>query len=129
MSIRRIVPNIASTDPDLCRAFYVDFLGLEAAMDMGWIATYASPRNPTAQISVVRAGDSDAAQPAISIEVEDVDRVHAEAVAQGVRVVYPLTDEPWGARRFWVEDPNGVVVNILSHSPAERRPLGEGDRP
>jgi len=129
MTIRRVVPNIASTDPDLCRAFYVDFLGLEAAMDMGWIATYVSPRNPTAQISVVRAEDSERDQPAISIEVEDVDRVHADAVARGVRVVYPLTDEPWGVRRFWVEDPNGVVVNILSHSRAARGPLGEGGRP
>ena len=29
--------------------------------------------------------------------------------------VYPLTDEPWGVRRFFTRDPNGVVVNVLSH--------------
>jgi hypothetical protein len=27
-----------------------------------------------------------------------------------------LTDEPWGVRRFFVKDPNGVVVNVLSHA-------------
>jgi catechol 2,3-dioxygenase-like lactoylglutathione lyase family enzyme len=115
MTIRRIVPNVASDRPDLCRDFYVDFLGLEAAMDLGWVATYASPTNRTAQITVVRAEESGGVQPAISVEVDDVDRVHADAVAQGRSIVYPLTDEPWGVRRFWVEDPNGVVVNILSH--------------
>ncbi|MGC3859678.1 hypothetical protein ACPSM1_05750 [Micromonospora chersina] len=25
---------------------------------------------------------------------------------------YPLTDEPWGLRRFFVRDPNGTVANV-----------------
>jgi hypothetical protein len=29
--------------------------------------------------------------------------------------VHPLTDEPWGVRRFFVRDPSGKVLNILSH--------------
>jgi hypothetical protein len=35
----------------------------------------------------------------------------------GLRVVYPLTDEAWGVRRFFVEDPGGSVVNVLAHLP------------
>jgi len=49
--------------------------------------------------------------------VDDVDAVHAEAIRRGLDVVHPLTDEPWGVRRFFVRDPNGHVVNILSHDP------------
>ena len=30
-------------------------------------------------------------------------------------VAYPLTDEPWGVRRFFVEDPGGTIVNVLAH--------------
>jgi hypothetical protein len=26
-----------------------------------------------------------------------------------------LQDEEWGVRRFFVRDPNGRVVNVLSH--------------
>jgi catechol 2,3-dioxygenase-like lactoylglutathione lyase family enzyme len=115
VAIKRIVPNIMSHQPDLCRDFYVKFLGLQMAMDMGWVATYVSPTNPTAQVTVIRAGEAASVQPAISVEVEDADRAHADAVACGYRVVYPLTDEPWGVRRFWVEDPNGVVINVMSH--------------
>jgi uncharacterized glyoxalase superfamily protein PhnB len=41
--------------------------------------------------------------------------MHAEAIRRGVPIVYPLTDEPWGVRRFFVVDPNGVIVNIVTH--------------
>jgi uncharacterized glyoxalase superfamily protein PhnB len=44
-----------------------------------------------------------------------VDAVHAEAVRRGAEVVYPLTDEPWGVRRFFLRDPNGVVINVMRH--------------
>jgi uncharacterized glyoxalase superfamily protein PhnB len=30
-------------------------------------------------------------------------------------IVHPLTEEPWGPRRFVVRDPNGVVVNVVGH--------------
>jgi uncharacterized glyoxalase superfamily protein PhnB len=51
----------------------------------------------------------------LTIEVADVDAMHAKAVVLGLQVVYPLTDEPWGVRRFFVTDPNGVVINVMSH--------------
>ena len=27
-------------------------------------------------------------------------------------MVYPLTDEPWGVRRFFVRAPGGHVINV-----------------
>ena len=33
----------------------------------------------------------------------------------GFGILYDLTDEPWGVRRFYIRDPFGKVVNILSH--------------
>jgi predicted enzyme related to lactoylglutathione lyase len=117
MAIRRIVPNIVSSHPDLCREFYADFLGLRVAMDMGWIATYVSPENPTAQISIVRGVAPPVAERSMSLsmEVADVDLAYREAVSRGYAILYPLTDEPWGVRRFHVADPNGVVVNVMCH--------------
>ncbi|MDH3584571.1 MAG: glyoxalase superfamily protein [Phycisphaerae bacterium] len=118
MSIRRVVPDISSQDLAKSRAFYVDFLGLQIAMDMGFIMTFVSPTNPTAQLSVLRE-DKDGAVPTpdVSVEVEDVAQLHERAVERGFEVVYPLTDEPWGVRRFFVLDPNGTVLNIMSHLP------------
>jgi len=115
MTIRRIVPNIAGEPGPESREFYVDVLGLEPVMDLGWIATFAAPAIPTAQISVI-AGDATAPLVAdISIEVDDVDTYHAVVVRHGLEVVYGPADEPWGVRRFFVRDPHGKIVNIVAH--------------
>ena len=114
MSIQRVVPDISSDHMDESRKFYTEFLGFDIGMDMGWIMTFVSPHNPTAQLTVLKAQPS-SPTPAISIEVVDVDAVHAKAVEQGIKIVYPLVSEPWGVRRFFAVDPNGVVMNVLSH--------------
>ncbi len=115
MSVRRIVPDIKSKHLDASRQFYVDVLGLEVAMDMGFIVTLASPSNPTAQVSLIMDDDSSSVLPQMSIEVADVDAVHSRAVSRGLHIVYPLTNEPWGVRRFFVTDPNGTVINVMCH--------------
>lgn len=115
MGIKRIVPDITSERMDESRKFYADFLGMELAMDMGWILTFVSPANPTAQITLMQPAASTVRNPNVSIEVEDVDAAHAKAVELGLPIVYPLTTEPWGVRRFFVTDPNGVVVNVMCH--------------
>jgi catechol 2,3-dioxygenase-like lactoylglutathione lyase family enzyme len=116
VSIRRVVPDIKSERFDESRDFYVGVLGFEVAMDTEWIITFASPTNPTAQVSVMKRDATAPLDPDVSVEVADVNRVHAHALRRGDEIVYPLTDEPWGVRRFFVRDPNGVIINVLSHT-------------
>src|SRR4051812_25068827 len=116
MTVNRIVPNLPATDTHAGREFYADFLGLETAMDMGWIVTYRSPDNPAVQLSIIPRDESAPEDSTISIGVSDVDEAYAEARRRGYEIVYPLTEEPWGVRRFFVRDPNGVVVNIVAHA-------------
>jgi catechol 2,3-dioxygenase-like lactoylglutathione lyase family enzyme len=114
MSIRRVVSDITCKRIHESRKFYTEVLGFDVAMDMDWVVTLASPSNPTAQIARVQETGSEP-QPNMTIEVDDVDAVHSKAVGLGLKVVCPLTDEPWGVRRFFVTDPNGVVINVMSH--------------
>ena len=113
MTISRAVPNIQSDRPTETRDFFVDLLGLEVAMDIGWIVTVASPTDPTVQVSII--SNDDPAAPGISVGVADVDAVHAKAVELGFDIVYPLRDEEWGVRRFMLREPSGTVVNVVSH--------------
>lgn len=116
MDIRRIVPYADGDDLDASRRFYVDVLGLEVAMDDP-VLGFRSPSNPSAQVLVPPRGMEDP-QPRFGVDVGDapsVDVAHAAAVERGLRIVYPLTDEPWGVRRFFVEDPSGTIVNVLAH--------------
>ena len=109
------MPNIRSERPAETRDFFVDLLGFEVAMDMGWVVTVASPTNPSVQVTIV--GGDDMAAPGISVEVTDVDAIHAKAAERGLEIVYPLRDEEWGVRRFMLRDPSGTIVNVLSHVP------------
>ena len=54
----------------------------------------------------------------LSVDVGDVDAAYAEALARGLDVVYPITTEPWGPRRFFVRLPGGTVVNVVGHARA-----------
>lgn len=116
MSIRRVVPNLPSNRFEESRDFYTGLLGFEVAMDMGWVMTLVSSSHPLAQITLLQDAGSEAPHPAVSIEVDDVDKVHTQAEEGGWEIVYPLTDEPWGVKRFFVKDPNGVIINVMSHS-------------
>ncbi|MFH8367017.1 VOC family protein [Streptomyces sp. NPDC018031] len=114
MTVRRVVPNVRSAEPAECREFY-GLLGLEEVMNHGWIMTLASPSSPSAQISFMSADRTAPVVPDMSVEVDDVDAVHAAVLASGAEIVHPLQDEEWGVRRFFVRDPGGRVVNVLGH--------------
>jgi catechol 2,3-dioxygenase-like lactoylglutathione lyase family enzyme len=113
VTISRAVPNIKSDRPAETRDFFVDLLGCEVVMDLGWVVTVASPTNRSAQVTII--GNDDMAAPGISVEVPDVDAVHARAVEQGLEIAYALRDEEWGVRRFMLREPSGTLVNVVSH--------------
>ena len=115
MTVRRIVTNIHAADPDSARAFYERLLGMEVVMDHGWILTFAAVAGSPVQVNVASDGGSGTPVPDLSIEVDDVDEVYRQAKAGGFEIPYDLTDEPWGVRRFFLRDPFGKLVNILSH--------------
>ncbi|MFJ5079656.1 VOC family protein [Streptomyces sp. NPDC088553] len=114
MTIRRAVPNLHTASLGENRDFYA-LLGFEAVMDHGWITTLASPSAPTAQISLMTHDLTAPVTPDLSVEVDDVDAAYATLRAAGAEIVHPLTDEPWGVRRFFTRDPDGRVINVLGH--------------
>jgi catechol 2,3-dioxygenase-like lactoylglutathione lyase family enzyme len=51
MHVKRIIANLAAPDPSAVDGFYREILGLELAMDHGWIRTYAGDaRDPLGQL-------------------------------------------------------------------------------
>ncbi|MFJ9036827.1 VOC family protein [Streptomyces sp. NPDC102406] len=114
MAVRRVVPNIQSEAGQESREFY-GLLGFEEVMNHGWIMTLASPSHPAAQVSIMSSDKTAPVTPDMSVEVDDVDAAYALMQDRGMEIVYPLRDEEWGVRRFFVRDPNDRVVNVLGH--------------
>ena len=114
MTVKRIVANIASSDTAAARAFYGDILGMNVVMDHGWIVTFATEAGTTPQVSVASEGGSGTPVPDLSIEVDNLDEVLHRVTRAGTSEHGPK-EEPWGVRRFFVRDPFGRLLNILSH--------------
>ncbi len=114
--IRRIVPNLPARDPAVLAAFYRDLSGLDVLMEMGFIHTLGGPTGKQSQLSVMSEGGSGAPVPAISIEVDALEPVLERAEQLGAEIAYGPVEEPWGVRRFYLRDPEGSLINILTHN-------------
>ena len=116
MAVARIVAYAGGHELGASRDFYVEVLGMQVAMEDP-VLDLQSPENPTAEV-IIGAQEMQSPTPSFGVDVGEpaaVDAAHAEVVRRGLRVVYPLTDESWGVRRFFVEDPGGTIVNVLAH--------------
>lgn len=116
VQVTNIFADLTVPDMGAAREFYVDYLGLSVGeLDMDWVARFQSPDGRAAVQLVTR----DATAPTnavISATVgDDVEEAYEEAKRRGFEIVYPLTTEPWGIRRFFVRAPDGNVINVNSH--------------
>ncbi|MGY4718615.1 VOC family protein [Naumannella cuiyingiana] len=111
-----IVANLPTSDPARSRAFYADFLGLDVdAFDLGWVVNLQTP-DGRASVQLVSRDATATEDSVISVHVGDkIDLAWEEAGRLGLEIVHPLTTEEWGVRRFFVRDPDGNVINIVSH--------------
>ncbi len=115
MHVTRIIADLRVTDIDVAKRFYTDYLGLSAEeFNMGWVARYTSP-DTGANVQLVTRDAAAPEDPVISVLTDDVDGAYEEAKRLGYQIVYPITTEPWGVRRFFVRAPDGNILNIVRH--------------
>src|SRR4029434_4065020 len=114
MTIRRAVPDITTADPVASSGFY-QLLGLLEWMNLACVVNLVSPSNPTAKVILITEDAAAPVNPDLSVEVDDVDAAYEAVRATAAEIVHPITDQEWGVRRFFVRDPDGKVVNVVSH--------------
>ncbi|MDQ2960423.1 MAG: VOC family protein [Candidatus Dormibacteraeota bacterium] len=117
MRVTGVTANLRVADIGAARGFYTDYLGLNVeGFNLGWVAQYRST-DGKASVQLVTRDATSPQDSVISVQVgNDVDEAYAEAQRRGYEIVHPLTEEPWGVRRFFVRAPDGTVINIVSHS-------------
>lgn len=124
--IHSIFPVLMTDDVPRAHAFYAELLGLSETFAADWYVSLAAPADANVQLAIV-ARDHDSVPAAfrkrgagllVTVEVDDVDAVHARAEARELPFHVPLRDEPWGQRHFITEDPDGVLVDVIEVIPA-----------
>jgi predicted enzyme related to lactoylglutathione lyase len=114
MAVKRIKPNVLSDRFEESRAFYQGVIGLEEGQGLDWILFFGTDQREV-QLSVMKLDIKARVHPDITIEVDDIEATYERASTAGAEIVYPLTYEDWGLRRFFVQDPNGAVINVTQH--------------
>ncbi|MGH6862542.1 MAG: bleomycin resistance protein [Phyllobacterium sp.] len=112
-------PQLFVTDMELACAFYVEKLGFEIAFSYGEPAFYAQLVRGGGRLNLrkvagpvfdssFRARERDALS--ATLAVDDAKPLFLEFEQAGVRFHQALRTEPWGARSFIVQDPDGNLI-------------------
>lgn len=125
MTTNSIFPVVQARDVARSRDFYRDLLGLTVVFDSGWYVQLQAPGTDVVQLGIVEQEHHTVPEgfrtvPAgvlVSVEVDDVDQVHARAVTAGMPVVLTLRDEDFGQRHFMTTDPDGLLVDVITVIP------------
>ena len=125
MKIRDLYPLVTTSALTEVRDFYVSHFGFDVAFEASWFiylvglaengtrgATLAfmhpnHPSNPPGPESFNGLGMI------LTVEVSDAAAVFETFKQRNAPIVYPLTDEKWGQRRFMTRDPAGVLVDVV----------------
>lgn len=122
---RGIYPVLGVRDVRAAARFFGELLELRTTFDSDWYVSLATRSAPVFQLAVVRF-DHDSvpighrALPAgvlVTVEMDDVDIVHARALAKGVEILRSLRDEPWGQRHFIAAGPDGAMLDVVKVIP------------
>lgn len=122
MTIARIIPNFCSTRLEATREFYSTLLGFEVRFESAWYLQLGSPVYPALEIGFIRRDHQLVPKPFqgsprgtyLTVVVEAVERVYAQAQQMGCEIMQAPQDEFYGQRRMLLVDPNGLLIDVSS---------------
>lgn len=117
-------PLIVTQHKDACRDFWVQKLGLSIGFDSSWFVwlynddqsltiAFMTPDHPSAPPG---ADEFSGKGVTFELQVEDAATAFNTMQQAGVPITYPLTDEPFGQRRFGFSDPSGLWVDVCEQT-------------
>jgi len=126
MCIRdRYYPVIMTGDVLETSAFYQRHFAFRPAFEADWYVHLQSAEDPSVNLAILQGdhgtiperGQGRASGLLLNFEVDNVDAVYARLQDEGLDMLLPLRDEPFGQRHFMVEDPNGVLIDVITPIP------------
>lgn len=132
MTLKSLYPVIVTDKLTEVRDFYVQHFGFQVVFEADWyVQLHASRGDNTPPLELAFMLPHLESQPeslraafagsglVLTIDVDDVDAVHAKLSAVGVLrdVVVELRDEAWGQRHFLFRDPAGTLLDVVQLIP------------
>jgi uncharacterized glyoxalase superfamily protein PhnB len=106
--------------------FYEDHFRFRRLFDSDWYIHLQSTEEASVNLAVLDRDHSTIPEARrgqqangllLNFEVANVDAEYERAVAKGLNVLLAIRDEEFGQRHFIVQDPNGVMVDVIQPIP------------
>jgi len=132
LKVRDLYPLVTTPALTEVRDFYVEHFGFQVAFEASWFLYLVGPgedgtrgatlafMHPNHPSNPPGPESFDGLGMILTVEVGNAAAVFERLRESGAPIVYPVTDEDWGQRRFMIRDPAGVLVDIVQQiEPAE----------
>jgi len=121
MKSTQFYPVIMTNQVSETSRFFEENFRFDTKFDSGWYVHLQSREDETVNIAVMDGshdsvpteGRGQIAGLILNFEVDDVDTEFERATSNGLPILLPLRDEPWGQRHFITKDPNGVLIDVI----------------
>lgn len=123
--VNSVYPVIITGSIDQTKEFYIKWFGCELVFESTWFILLKLPgasENLIAFIDEIHPS-SPPSPKAFSgdgffytINVSDAKALFDAFKNANAKFAYPLTEEPWGQKRFALTDPNGIWIDIVEQT-------------
>ena len=126
MKCTQYYPVLMTADVAATVRFYQENFRFKPLFEADWYVHLQSEEDETVNLAVLdqshetipEAGRGRGAGGLLlNFEVEDVDAVYEEALANGLPIRQAVRDEAFGQRHFITRDPNGVLIDVIKPIP------------
>jgi catechol 2,3-dioxygenase-like lactoylglutathione lyase family enzyme len=125
MQIEDLYALVTTDNLREARDFYVGHLNFTVAFEATWFVLLTAPGGRGLNVAFMSTGHPSAPpgpEPfdgrgvVLTLQVADAAAEYERLRARGVPFHHPLTDEPWGQRRFLLRDPAGVLLDVVQQT-------------
>ena len=122
MRFSKLAIALSAEDVDASRTFWERHLGFTPVVELDWYVSLHHTDHDHYVVDLVSAGHESLPEQfrgrsvdgtSIALVVDDAAAEEARLHDAGVEVAEPLSDMPWGQRRFHVVAPEGTVVEMV----------------
>ncbi|MCF4099872.1 VOC family protein [Maritalea mediterranea] len=111
-------------DVEASASFYTNILDLKRHFDSDWFIILTPKEGPVIELAILDANNpivpdgmaNKVTGGILNFVVEDVHVAHEAAQKIGAKIISPPTAMPYGQERMLIEDPNGQMIDVSSHT-------------